>query len=228
MSPRRARFSEFSLTAAMGSFPRPFANSCQRKVEMSGFVQDRNVRFHGFLQGCSAGTWYLGLLLLFGFSLLFASPAGRRPEGLAGGRSGWGQRRRCRERSRKRNQWLPSSRRSISTAAPRSPAQTSSRTTPQRFPSQLTVWSCATCASTASAVPGATLSIGPVLVGSMRFAPFPWAPRPSMKADISTLHKPDILTLQRHRSQIRCVPTRGGVGCCHKRSSLPSRLGSCR
>ncbi len=27
------------------------ANSCQRKVEMSGFSQDRNVRFHGLLQG---------------------------------------------------------------------------------------------------------------------------------------------------------------------------------
>jgi hypothetical protein len=27
------------------------ANACQRKVEMSGFSQDRNVRFHDFLQG---------------------------------------------------------------------------------------------------------------------------------------------------------------------------------
>jgi hypothetical protein len=27
------------------------ANLCQRKVEMSGFSQDRKVRFHGFLQG---------------------------------------------------------------------------------------------------------------------------------------------------------------------------------
>jgi hypothetical protein len=27
---------------------------CQRKVEMSGFSQDRTVRFHGFLQGCWA------------------------------------------------------------------------------------------------------------------------------------------------------------------------------
>ena len=49
----------------------------------------------------------------------------------------------------------------------------------------------------ASAVPRATLSIGPVLVGSTRFAPFPWGPRPSMKADICTLHKPDILFLRR-------------------------------
>src|SRR5271155_3827656 len=51
--------------------------------------------------------------------------------------------------------------------------------------------------SDASALPRATLSIGPVLVGSKRSAPVPWAPRPSMEADISTLHKPDILTLQR-------------------------------
>src|SRR5580693_9899238 len=38
---------------------RVFVSSCQRKVEMSGFSQDRNVRFYGLLQGCSAGTWYL-------------------------------------------------------------------------------------------------------------------------------------------------------------------------
>ena len=36
---------------------------CQRKVEMSGFSLHRNVRFHGLLQGWSAGTWYLGLIL---------------------------------------------------------------------------------------------------------------------------------------------------------------------
>jgi len=28
-------------------------------------------------------------------------------------------------------------------------------------------------------------------------------PRPSMKADISTLHKPDILTLRRHGDAVR-------------------------
>src|SRR5580693_2221591 len=55
-------------------------------------------------------------------------------------------------------------------------------------------------ASDASVVSRATPSSGPVLVGSKRFAPFPWGPRPSMKADISTLHKPDILTLQRQRA----------------------------
>jgi hypothetical protein len=27
------------------------SSACQRKVEMSGFPPDRNVRFHGFLQG---------------------------------------------------------------------------------------------------------------------------------------------------------------------------------
>src|SRR5437016_12683010 len=52
-------------------------------------------------------------------------------------------------------------------------------------------------ASDAFALPRATLSIGPVLVGSRRCAPFPWGPRPTMKADISTLHKPDILILRR-------------------------------
>src|SRR5258707_1502630 len=44
----------------------------------------------------------------------------------------------------------------------------------------------------------ATLAIGPVLVDSRRFAPFPWGLRGPMKPDISTLHKPDILILQRH------------------------------
>src|SRR5438132_8898367 len=52
-------------------------------------------------------------------------------------------------------------------------------------------------ASDAFALPRATLSIGPVLVGSRRSAPFPWGPRPTMNADISTLHKPDILILRR-------------------------------
>jgi hypothetical protein len=70
------------------------ASSCQRKVEMSGFSQDRNVRFQGFLQGCSAGTWYLGLIL--GLGVGSASPGGRRPEGLADGRRGCGQGRKCR------------------------------------------------------------------------------------------------------------------------------------
>jgi hypothetical protein len=37
---------------------------------------------------------------------------------------------------------------------------------------------------------------------STRFAPFPWGPRPPMKADISTLHKPDILILQRQATAI--------------------------
>jgi hypothetical protein len=48
---------------------------------------------------------------------------------------------------------------------------------------------------------------GPVLVGSKRFAPFPWGPRPPMKADISTLHKPDILILQRHAFPTRLPDT---------------------
>jgi hypothetical protein len=70
---------------------RPQPNTgCQRKVEMSGFSQDRNVRFRGFLQGCSAGTWS------FGFALRSASLGGRRPEGLADGRRGTGQWRRRR------------------------------------------------------------------------------------------------------------------------------------
>src|SRR5580704_8875239 len=72
------------------------ANSCQRKVEMSGFLPDRNVRFHGLLQGWFAGAWYLGLILFLGLGVCAASPGGRRPEGLADGRSGSGQARRCR------------------------------------------------------------------------------------------------------------------------------------
>src|ERR1700674_4926934 len=74
-------------------FPFPF---CQRKVEMSGFPPDRNVRFQGLLQGCSAGTWYLGLLWFLGFGVRSANPGGRRPEGLAERRAGSGQARRCR------------------------------------------------------------------------------------------------------------------------------------
>jgi hypothetical protein len=31
--------------------PQGRRSSCQRKIEMSGFSQDRNVRFHGLLQG---------------------------------------------------------------------------------------------------------------------------------------------------------------------------------
>src|SRR5207245_1848304 len=61
-------------------------------------------------------------------------------------------------------------------------------------------------ASDAFALPRATLSIGPVLVGSRRCAPFPWGPRPTMKADISTLHKPDILILRRHSSPCPLCP----------------------
>src|SRR5882762_2820525 len=72
------------------------AMRCQRKVEMSGFSPDRNVRFHGFLQGWFAGTWYLGLILFLGLGVCSASPGGRRPEGLADGRTGSGQARRCR------------------------------------------------------------------------------------------------------------------------------------
>src|SRR6266850_422468 len=59
-------------------------------------TQSRNVRFHGLLQGCSASTWYLGLILFWGLSICSASPGGRRPEGLAGGRTGSGQERRRR------------------------------------------------------------------------------------------------------------------------------------
>src|SRR5882672_1760462 len=72
------------------------ASACQRKVEMSGFSPDRNVRFHGLLQGWFAGTWYLGLILFWGLGVCSASPSGLRPPGLADGRSGSGQARRCR------------------------------------------------------------------------------------------------------------------------------------
>ena len=61
---------------------------------MSGFPPDRNVRFHGLLQGCSAGTWYLGLLWFLGFGVRSASPGGRRPEGLVERCAGSGQARR--------------------------------------------------------------------------------------------------------------------------------------
>src|SRR6516162_768296 len=54
-------------------------------------------------------------------------------------------------------------------------------------------------ASNAFAVPRAAPSVAPVLVGSRRYAPSPWTPQPSMKADISTLLKQDILTLQLHK-----------------------------
>src|SRR5580704_6911617 len=74
--------------------------TCQRKVEMSGFPPDRNVRFHGLLQGCSAGTWYLDLLWFLGFGVRSASPGGRRPEGLVERCAGSGQARRCRYRPR--------------------------------------------------------------------------------------------------------------------------------
>ena len=50
--------------------------SCQRKVEMSGFLPDRNVRFHGLLQGWFAGAWYLGLILFLGLGVGSASPGG--------------------------------------------------------------------------------------------------------------------------------------------------------
>ena len=69
---------------------------CQRKVEMSSFSQGRNVRLQGFLQGCSGGTWYLGLNSLGGCAFRFASPEGRRPEGLAKTGVGSGQSRRRR------------------------------------------------------------------------------------------------------------------------------------
>src|SRR5215471_4935842 len=52
-------------------------------------------------------------------------------------------------------------------------------------------------ASNAFALPRATPSVDPVLAGSRRYAPSPWAPQP-MKADISTLLKPDILILRLH------------------------------
>jgi hypothetical protein len=63
---------------------------------------------------------------------------------------------------------------------------------------------CAACGAPATRLDTVTSSTmnktlaAAVLVGSKRFAPSPWGPRPSMKADISTLHKPDILTLRRH------------------------------
>src|SRR5260370_18076306 len=48
--------------------------ACQRKVEMSGFSPDRNVRFHGLLQGWFAGTWNLGLFFFLGFFVFSPSP----------------------------------------------------------------------------------------------------------------------------------------------------------
>src|SRR5580692_3187404 len=54
--------------------------ACQRKVEMSGFLPDRNGRFHGLLQGWFAGAWYLGVILFLGLGVCSASPGGRRPE----------------------------------------------------------------------------------------------------------------------------------------------------
>src|SRR5207247_5493938 len=56
----------------------------------------------------------------------------------------------------------------------------------------------------ALAVLQTTRAVGPVLVGSRRFAPFPWDLRASMKADISTLLKPDILILRRQRARRLC------------------------
>src|SRR6266852_6331513 len=56
---------------------------CQRKVEMSGLLPDRNVRFQGFLQGWSGGGMCWGLILVGGFGFPSASPGGRRLEGLA-------------------------------------------------------------------------------------------------------------------------------------------------
>src|ERR1700680_352348 len=46
-----------------------------------------------------------------------------------------------------------------------------------------------------------------------------------MKADISTLHKPDILTLQRHGQQIRCVVRRRSVRCANRgfKFGIPTR-----
>ena len=46
-----------------------------------------------------------------------------------------------------------------------------------------------------------------------------------MKADISTLHKPDILTLQRHRCYICCVEGRRSVRCVKQkaRSEIPGK-----
>src|SRR5262249_49717416 len=54
-------------------------------------------------------------------------------------------------------------------------------------------------ASNASALPRAAPSVAPVLAGSRRYTPSPWTPQPSMKADISTLLKPDILILRLHQ-----------------------------
>src|ERR1700686_5072729 len=85
---RRAK--QAAQTPLVSPGPVPVTNSCQRKVEMSGFLPDRNVRFHGLLQGCPAGTWYWGLILFGSFGLWSASPGGRRPEGLAD-RSAFGQ-----------------------------------------------------------------------------------------------------------------------------------------
>src|SRR5580704_16757744 len=65
--------------ASSSRFPRRPDRTCQRKVEMSGFLPDRNVRFHGLLQGCFAGAWYLGLILFLGLGVCSASPGGRRP-----------------------------------------------------------------------------------------------------------------------------------------------------
>jgi hypothetical protein len=44
-------------------------------------------------------------------------------------------------------------------------------------------------------------SIAPALSRSMRSAPLSWGPPAPRKADISTLHKPDILTLQLQKLQ---------------------------
>src|ERR1019366_1831932 len=57
-------------------------------------------------------------------------------------------------------------------------------------------------ASNAFALPHATLATGSVLVGSRQCAPFPSVLQPPMKPDISTLHKPDILTLQRQETNL--------------------------
>src|SRR5207247_330657 len=61
----------------------------------------------------------------------------------------------------------------------------------------------------ALAVLQTTRAVGPVLVGSRRFAPFPWDLRASMKADISTLLKPDILILRRQVRSPPCEKLRG-------------------
>src|SRR5712692_523360 len=100
---------------------------CQRKVEMSAFLPNRNVR----LQGWSGGGMYL--LLVLGFS---ASPGGRRPEGLVEKRGAAGQGRSPRYEPRKRTQRLSSSRCSISTRARHNPARTCWRGTAQVCPFQ--------------------------------------------------------------------------------------------